>query len=65
MPTETLSPEQQREVKALIAYYDERGWDWGMAACYTLSRALGLWPPPRPDMTRRGGRPRRKERGDA
>ncbi len=55
-----MKPEQRDEVKRLIAFYEARGWDWGMAACYTLSKTLGLWPPFRPDMRRRGGRPRKE-----
>lgn len=36
--------ELEREVKALIRFYEKRGWDWTVAAAFTLCRGLGMLP---------------------
>lgn len=36
--------ELETEVKDLIAFYEERGWDWVDALTFTLMRAQGWWP---------------------
>jgi hypothetical protein len=49
----------RHEVKALIRYYDRRGWDWLSALEFTVRRASGTWPQP-PCWHYRRGRPRQK-----
>lgn len=36
--------EAMQEVKDLIAFYEERGWDWLLAAEFTLRKHSGSWP---------------------
>lgn len=38
----------RNEIKALIAFYEERGKDWLLAVSYTAAKATGHWPPPKP-----------------
>lgn len=40
-----IRPEHD-EIKALIAFYEARGWDWLMAVAFLSARAVGIWPPP-------------------
>jgi hypothetical protein len=37
--------ETQAEIKAAIAFYEKRGWDWLSVVAFMSSRAVGTWPP--------------------
>lgn len=55
---EAFTPEEQRaEIRAIIEYFDARGWDWVSLVSYHAAVFTGHWPPPRP--VRKGGRPRK------
>jgi len=55
--------EQRQEIKAIIAFYDERGTDWLDVVAWRASTFVGTWPPPKPGR-RKGGRPRKEKRDD-
>jgi len=38
--------EAQKEIKALIKYYEKRGLDWLDIVCFTANRKLGFFPFP-------------------
>jgi hypothetical protein len=57
---QTMTPDEQRnEIRALIAFYDERGWDWLHIVSYHAAVFTGHWPPPKP-FRKVGGRPRKE-----
>lgn len=33
-----MTPAERREVKALIRFYERRGWDWSLAAEYLIRK---------------------------
>lgn len=35
------------EIKAAIAFYEARGWDWLPVVAFLSARATGMWPPRR------------------
>lgn len=35
-----MSAELMKEARELIAYYDERGWDWSAALAFTMCREM-------------------------
>jgi len=37
--------EQRQDIKDLIAYYEERGWDWLDVVGYLCAKYTGRWPP--------------------
>jgi hypothetical protein len=58
-----MTKSERADVKALIRFYDQRGWDWGLAAEFLL-RKLNLSAPYCVIRTTIGvgrGRPRRKQ----
>lgn len=59
---QNMTPIEQRdEIRALIAYYDERGLDWISIVAYHGAVFTGHWPIPRPE--RKQGRPQKETRG--
>lgn len=59
-----MTPDEQRqEIKAIIAFYEARGWDWLCPVAYRASVFVGTWPPPTPGR-RKGGRPRKEKRDE-
>lgn len=44
-----MTPEEQRqEIKDIIAFYEERGWDWLNIISYRAAVFTGHYPLPRP-----------------
>lgn len=35
------------EIRAAIAYYDTRGWDWTDVVAFLSAKAVGMWPLPK------------------
>lgn len=51
---QNMTPEEQRaEIRALIAYYDERGLDWIHIVAYHGAVFVGTWPPPKREYKQR------------
>jgi hypothetical protein len=44
------------DIKAIIAFYEARGWDWSSVVCFIAMRAEGLWPTPIQRRSFRSGR---------
>jgi len=60
-PLAEYTPEEQRaEIRAIIAYFDARGWDWVSLVSYHAAVFTGHWPVPRPQC--KGGSAASRER---
>lgn len=39
-----MSADAMNEIRACIAFYDKRGWDWTEVVAYLASTSCGAWP---------------------